>query len=153
MSVYNSARLLRLKLILQDISEIIPNITDPDQLTECQSDYQRALSELQQLTDSLGTIPFDDETVLLLTEPQLDVPPRVFTLSELETCYNGKHNHPAYIAINGYVFDVTHSIAFHHSPHQNIPAGHDLSAIFNRYYGGNLVELAKVAPIVGRLIK
>lgn len=153
MSVYNSATLLNLKHTLQALNDLMPTLTNAQELLQAQSDYKRTLNTLYQLTDTLGSIPFDDEALLHLDQPKLNVPPRVFTSYELATYYNGTNGLPAYIAVNSYVFDVTHCQVFHHAPHHHIPLGCDVSHLYNRYHSGDINELAQFAPILGRLIK
>lgn len=70
---------------------------------------------------------------------------RVFTLQELSE-FDGQNGNPAYIAINGIVYDVTKVRQWKNGNHQGCSAGKDLTADFPH----KASILAKV-PIVGKL--
>ncbi len=70
---------------------------------------------------------------------------RVFTLEELRK-YDGQNGNPAYIAINGIVYDVTKDRHWKNGSHHDFSAGKDLTADFPH----KASILAKV-PIVGKL--
>lgn len=70
---------------------------------------------------------------------------RVFTLQELSK-FDGQNGHPAYIAINGIVYDVTKVRKWKNGEHKGFSAGKDLTADFPH----KASILARV-PIVGKL--
>ena len=63
----------------------------------------------------------DTSTSEAATSDQLEL-----TLAELAT-YNGKDGQPAYIAVDGVVYDVTESDAWKNGKHNGFEAGKDLT--------------------------
>ncbi|WP_442598302.1 cytochrome b5 domain-containing protein [Neobacillus sp. D3-1R] len=74
---------------------------------------------------------------------------RIFTLEELAT-YNGKNGSPAYVAVNGIVYDVTNNRAWAAATHFALTAGKDYTKEFASCHAGQQSILATL-PIVGRL--
>jgi len=74
---------------------------------------------------------------------------REFTLEELAE-YDGSGGRPAYVAVNGIVYDVSLEATWGGSTHFNLYAGKDLTAQFNGCHGGNL-EVLKNLPQVGSI--
>lgn len=72
---------------------------------------------------------------------------RVFTLEELAT-YNGRDGQPAYVAVNGVVYDLTNSPMWRNGSHNGVQAGRDLTSIFESQHGDDRLS---EFPIVGRL--
>ena len=101
------------------------------QLDEIQWYYQQIINLRNQ----------ENETI------QLDQ--REFTLEELAE-YNGAGGRPAYVAVNGIVYDVSLEPTWGGSTHFNLYAGKDLTAQFNGCHGGNL-EVLRNLPKVGIL--
>lgn len=91
---------------------------------------------------------------LTLQEDELDdaIPvqgqPDVFTKSELLT-YDGMHGNPAYVAVNGIVYDVTNNSAWAAATHFGLKAGTDVTAAFVSCHADQDI-LSKLKPI-GRL--
>jgi predicted heme/steroid binding protein len=79
------------------------------------------------------------------TSQQTDQPS--FTLAELKK-YNGQNGNPAYVAVNGLVYDL--SSIFIGGYHQGFSAGQDLTAEFNNQHDSSFLNSFK---IVGKLIK
>lgn len=75
--------------------------------------------------------------------PQLEL-----TLEELMK-YSGKDGNPAYIAVNGIIYDVTKSALWKNGAHNGYEAGKDLSAEINKSPHGKAV--LKNIPVVGKL--
>ena len=73
---------------------------------------------------------------------------RVFTLAELSR-YNGKNGNPAYIAVNGIVYDVTNNAAWAGATHFGLTAGKDLTPEFTSCHAGQPV-LSKL-KVVGKM--
>jgi predicted heme/steroid binding protein len=69
-------------------------------------------------------------------------PVRLFTAAELQR-YNGKDGNPAYVAVNGTVYDVTNNAAWAAATHFGLTAGRDLTSEFSSCHAGQ--------PILGRL--
>lgn len=74
---------------------------------------------------------------------------RVFSIEELAQ-YNGKNGQPAYVAVNGIVYDVSRIGRWAGGNHFSLTAGQNLTANFNRCHVGNLQVLGRL-PIVGTL--
>lgn len=73
---------------------------------------------------------------------------RVFTLQELAQ-YTGKNGMPAYIAVNGIVYDMTFEATWAAGTHFGLTAGKDLTAQFSSCHGmqGILDRLEKVGVL------
>lgn len=71
-----------------------------------------------------------------------------FTLQELSK-FNGKDGNPAYVAVNGIVYDVTNNAAWAAATHFGLTAGKDLTNEFASCHGGQPI-LSKL-KIVGKL--
>jgi len=73
---------------------------------------------------------------------------REFTIEEL-TYYDGSNGKPAYVAINGIVYDVTSEITWGGATHFGLYAGKDLSDEFMACHGNETI--LNNLPIVGVL--
>lgn len=73
-----------------------------------------------------------------------------FTLEELLQ-YDGKNGRPAYVAVNGIVYDVSNSSAWQAATHFGLMAGNDLTEEFNDCHQGNL-RILNTLPRVGVLV-
>lgn len=71
-----------------------------------------------------------------------------FTLSEL-AYYNGSMGKPAYVAVNGIVYDVSNEATWGGASHFSLIAGKDLTSQFQSCHGNESI-LAKL-PKVGIL--
>jgi Predicted heme/steroid binding protein len=73
---------------------------------------------------------------------------KVFTLDELKK-YNGENGNPAYVAVDGVVYDVTNARKWKNGKHQGVTAGNDLSkAIGSSPHGKNVLNNL---PVMGTL--
>lgn len=81
--------------------------------------------------------------------PQPQQLQRDFTLQEL-TGFNGKDGNPAYVAVNGTVYDVTNNAAWAAASHFGLTAGRDLTREFASCHAGQTI-LSKL-KVVGKLI-
>ncbi len=72
-----------------------------------------------------------------------------FTLEELAR-FNGKNGNPAYVAVNGVVYDVTNNAAWAAATHFGLSAGNDLTTSFASCHAGT--DILSRLPIVGNLI-
>lgn len=89
--------------------------------------------------------PTTEETPVTEETPTV----KTFTLEEL-AMYNGKDGNPAYVAINGIVYDVTNVPEWMNGMHQNgLTAGQDLSDYINTAPHGTTV--LQSLPVVGEL--
>ncbi|TCO74632.1 cytochrome b5 domain-containing protein [Marinisporobacter balticus] len=76
--------------------------------------------------------------------------PKQFTIEELAK-YDGSNGKPAYIAVNGIVYDVSTESTWGGGTHFGLYAGKDLTDAFNRCH--NNEEILKNLPKVGVLKK
>ncbi len=74
---------------------------------------------------------------------------RVFTVEELAQ-YDGSNGKPAYVAVNGIVYDVSLEATWGGGTHFGLYAGKDLTAQFNGCHDGRL-EVLRNLPKVGIL--
>ncbi|MCR6546594.1 cytochrome b5 domain-containing protein [Dehalobacterium formicoaceticum] len=72
-----------------------------------------------------------------------------FTLPELSQ-YDGKDGNPAYIGVNGIVYDVTNNATWAAATHFGLTAGNDLTNEFATCHGGQPI-LSKL-KVVGKLV-
>lgn len=75
---------------------------------------------------------------------------QTFTREQL-TQFNGMNGMPAYVGVNGVVYDVTNNAAWSLATHFGLSAGRDLTAEFASCHAGQQWILAQLKPI-GRLI-
>ena len=72
-----------------------------------------------------------------------------FTAAELAQ-YNGMNGNPAYVAVEGFVYDMTKIGAWKNGQHQGLSAGQDLSAAFAG--SPHSKSILDQSPIVGKLV-
>ena len=76
---------------------------------------------------------------------------RSFTIEEL-SYFNGRNGIPAYVAVNGIVYDVSSFLRWAGGQHFGLQAGRDLTGAFMGCHQGIMERLNKV-PKVGVLVK
>lgn len=84
---------------------------------------------------------------------ELQPPNREFTLDELKNYYDGADGKPAYVAINGIVFDVSNVGAWGGGTHFGLYAGKNHTDIFDRHHDGLMGLLKEKAVMVGYIKK
>ena len=94
-------------------------------------------------------IYFDFKTINELTGDNYYRTQREFTLEELSR-YTGSHGNPAYVAIEGIVYDISNYRAWSEGTHFGLVAGQDLTNQFNSCHG--IIDILTNAPKVGILI-
>lgn len=77
-----------------------------------------------------------------------DTAAKTFTMDELKK-YDGKDGKPAYVAVDGIVYDVSSDRAWHKGQHEEYRAGTDLTEDMANSPHGNMV-LSNL-PVVGKL--
>jgi predicted heme/steroid binding protein len=73
----------------------------------------------------------------------------VLTLEELSQ-YDGKNGNPAYIAVDGIIYDVTNVPQWKNGEHNGFSAGNDLTNEIKTISPHGLSKL-KIVPVVGKL--
>ncbi|MBP1758438.1 MAG: hypothetical protein H6Q61_687 [Firmicutes bacterium] len=122
---------------LQEISDIIdclyvtPNACARNQL------LNRLRKQTSHLSKLMQGFPSGENQI----SPQPPVT-RVFTAAELSQ-YDGRNGNPAYVAVNGTVYDVTNIAAWGGATHFGIVAGTDATSQFAVCHAGQ--------PVLGKL--
>ena len=96
--------------------------------------------------------PMESEEPETSEEPEASEEPaeeRVFTLEELNQ-YNGENGQPAYVAVDGVVYDFTDSSAWKNGKHNGFTAGQDLTEEIKTISPHGTIKLEGM-PIVGKL--
>jgi predicted heme/steroid binding protein len=75
---------------------------------------------------------------------------RAFTVEELSR-YNGSNGNPAYVAVNGIVYDVSNVMRWAGGSHFGLMAGQDHTSDFMDCHGG-MTERLQSLPVVGTLV-
>ncbi|MFT9497931.1 cytochrome b5 domain-containing protein [Anaerosolibacter sp.] len=109
---------------------------DPYQRMHCQNLYLQ------------GNIQMFQEQDNYFTYPSRQMPQKEFTLEELAQ-YDGSGGKPAYVGVNGIVYDVSNEATWGGGTHFGLYAGKDLTAQFQGCHGMESV-LSKL-PKVGIL--
>lgn len=74
---------------------------------------------------------------------------KVFTLDELKT-FDGLNGNPAYVAVNGNVYDVTNAKGWSNGAHQTHLAGQDLSSVIaSAPHGTSILEGLTIVGTLG----
>jgi predicted heme/steroid binding protein len=73
---------------------------------------------------------------------------RIFTSDELSR-YNGKNGNPAYVAVNGVVYDVTNTAAWGAATHFGLTAGTDVTSQFASCHAGQ--PILSNLKVVGKI--
>jgi len=94
------------------------------------------------------SIYFDYKTINELTGDNYYRKQKEFTLDELEQ-YDGENGNPAYVAIEGIVYDVSNEPNWKSGTHYGLNAGRDLSEQFNSCHG--MIDILSNTPKVGIL--
>ncbi|MCX7746573.1 MAG: cytochrome B5 [Clostridia bacterium] len=105
-------------------------------------------SGIEQLTQ--GIQPSGLQNIVSMPAQSGQVNQAVFTLDQLSR-YDGINGNPAYVAVNGVVYDVTNIATWAAATHFGLVAGRDLTQEFTSCHAGqNILSKLKV---VGRLVQ
>lgn len=107
----------------------------------------KLLNRLRKNMSNLSTLLQGLQSAESTNSPQLDAT-RIFTETELLR-YNGKDGNPAYVAVNGIVYDVTNSAAWGGATHFGLAAGTDVTSQFASCHAGQPI-LSKL-KVVGKM--
>jgi predicted heme/steroid binding protein len=104
-------------------------------------------------TTTEPTTPTTSTTPTSPTAPGTTPTQKTFTMTELAQ-YNGQNGQPAYVAVDGVVYDVSGSAMWAGGVHsrcdEGATAGRDLSEVIKEAPPGHL-EMLKTFPVVGTL--
>ncbi len=130
-------------------------------LTACKSTPSDDTYKSNETTDSAGSTESSDSTSSSDTsgesEPSEESEPLpmakelLLTLEEL-ALYNGKDGQPAYVAVDGIIYDMTNSGPWSGGGHNGFEAGNDLTEAIKEKSPHGVVKLDNV-PIVGKLVE
>jgi predicted heme/steroid binding protein len=130
MSIKNISRFLLLFLVITVISfSVACSDSDSSDNTETSdSESSDSVDENESDEDTESTEEdTSDEDSEMSDEDTESSEEKIFTEDELAT-YNGKDGNPAYVAIDGVVYDVTNSDEWNDGEHKNgVTAGQDLT--------------------------
>jgi predicted heme/steroid binding protein len=84
-----------------------------------------------------------------MNSPQ-SIAERLFTLEELSR-YNGRDGNPAYVAVNGTVYDVTSNAAWGGATHFGLAAGTNVTSQFASCHTGQPI-LSKL-KVIGKMVE
>lgn len=113
-------------------------------LYELSNKIQEIEGMCNQLIEHLNTDEIKDGEMEIQKENQRNI-----TTEELSK-FTGKDGNPAYVAVNGVVYDVTNNAAWAAATHFGLTAGKDLTGAFASCHGGQTI-LNKLV-VVGKLI-
>ena len=100
-----------------------------------------------------SSAPMNNQMPPITPQPNQTVPltnERNFTIEELAN-FDGKNGRPAYVAVNGIVYDVTNNRAWAAATHFGLLAGQEFSQEFASCHAGQQ-SILETLPIVGRLV-
>lgn len=121
-------------------------------VTPCMYSKNVALSQLRckipELQFLCRMLCAADHEIPLPGPPQLPAQ-RTFTLEELAK-FNGKNGNPAYVAVNGTVYDVTNNATWAAATHFGLSAGKDLTSEFAACHAGK--PILNNLTVVGKLV-
>ncbi|PKM81897.1 MAG: cytochrome B5 [Firmicutes bacterium HGW-Firmicutes-14] len=118
-------------------------------LTPCPYTRNMLLTLLRQ---KISFLSFLNNLQYSLGVRQPDIlPQQTFTVEQLSK-YDGKNGQPAYIAVNGLVYDVTNSAAWAAATHFGLSAGRDLTREFLNCHQEQQ-QILNSLPVIGRLVQ
>lgn len=126
--------------------QVISLLSDIENTILSQEERLIMLKEKFNRLSGLIAFIFDNKDLPLSMSPS--VAQRVFSRDELAK-YNGKSGQPAYVAINGMVYDVTNDAAWAAATHFGLAAGGDYTSEFAACHSGQ--NILQNLSIVGNL--
>lgn len=120
------------------------NSNNANESTSIETTVQAQTTENKQNTDNANASEATTEIVETTDSTEL-----VLTLEELAQ-YNGKNGNPAYVAVDGIIYDVTNVKEWRNGQHNGYEAGQDLTEIIKTKSPHGLSVLQKLKA-VGKL--
>jgi len=139
---------IMINLINNNLNEI-NNIIDCLYTTTNSCVKNKLLNRLRKNISNLSMLVQGLQNSENTNNPQLDTM-RTFTEAELSK-YNGRNGNPAYVAVNGIVYDVTNIAAWGGATHFGLVAGTDVTSQFASCHAGQPI-LSKL-KVVGKMVE
>lgn len=105
------------------------------------------LQELQQLCCNPHVTYAREEDIKRVNDPNENE--KIFLTMEQLANYDGREGSPAYVAVNGIIYDISHIPQWAQGVHFGVSAGQDVTERVKLCHGGGVLSLLKV---VGRII-
>jgi predicted heme/steroid binding protein len=102
------------------------------------------------LTFTLGACATDSTSTPMTEAPTTQPVGRTFTSAELAV-FNGQNGQPAYVAVDGVVYDVTNNPAWSGGNHNGVQAGQDLTRMLPSSHRADM--RFERNPIVGTFVE
>ncbi|MGM0752583.1 MAG: cytochrome b5 domain-containing protein [Bacillota bacterium] len=141
----------------------LSTLSDPSRKAQILQRLWDALSTIHFLSEWLanqaknshhtGSVPFGNVNQSQNPSSTPSISPsnqRTFTMEELAT-FTGKNGNPAYVAVNGIVYDMTTNRAWAAATHFGLTAGKEYTQEFASCHAGQQSILAAL-PVAGRLV-
>ncbi|RPF47859.1 putative heme/steroid binding protein [Hydrogenoanaerobacterium saccharovorans] len=139
---------IMINLINNNLNEI-NNIIDCLYTTTNSCVKNKLLNQLRKNISNLCMLVQGLQNSENTNSPQIDTI-RTFTEAELSK-YNGRNGNPAYVAVNGIVYDVTNNAAWGGATHFGLVAGTDVTSQFASCHAGQPI-LSKL-KVVGKMVE
>lgn len=139
---------IMINLINNNLNEI-NNIIDCLYTTTNSCVKNKLLNQLRKNISNLSMLVQGLHNSENTNNPQIDTM-KIFTEAEL-SMYNGKNGKPAYVAVNGIVYDVTNNAAWGGATHFGLAAGTDVTSQFASCHAGQPI-LSKLKA-VGKMVE
>ena len=126
---------------ISEVNRIIDSLyttTNPCQKNTLLNQLRKNISNIEMLVEGLNMKQNSDEAESI----------KMFTPEEL-SIFNGKNGNPAYVAVNGIVYDVTDIASWAAATHFGLTAGKDVTSEFTKCHAGQPV-LSKL-KVVGKM--
>lgn len=136
--------------IIQRLWDALSSIHFLNELLANQAEINSASMQTQGMLQQVsGTQPQIPPTTPLPNQNTQPNNQRMFSIEELST-FDGKNGKPAYVAVDGTVYDVTNNRAWAAATHFGLNAGKDYTQEFASCHAGQQ-SILTMLPVVGRL--
>ncbi len=135
------------------INEIVMEVSHSSQLHSIgKTEHQKKAYEIKMLEaveELYKLVTVNQLSDQQISEEIITEPLKEFTIEEL-ALYNGRDGKPAYVGVNGNVYDVTNKPVWTGGMHFGLLAGQNHSEDFMICHGG-IMNVLEGIPIVGKL--